>query len=600
MSDKFSPEQWQDIEQNVNEAEKVERKRKLADAELEQETNLTKDDRENFIYSPIEIALELQNEKQSLIQEVDQLLGAASSPERALVALQRQNLFKALREKRKLELEQKALLEKEVSILEKINQAQESGKPTRGKNSILEKIRLRLSNLKEEQENLLQSTPEAYFGLHLKELKEYKNNLKEGKLIETPYVKEKAEDIAVHLRAGKPVMIYGHLGTGKTELAMHVARNYLGKEALVISGSKHTSLAELYGHQVLKVDEATGATVSDFFLGPIYRAMQEGRPVIIDEVNAIPHEVLISLNHILTRKVGDKITVQQNSGSEVEIQEGFGIIMTGNLNQGQEKYIDRQDMDPAFLSRLYKLEYDYLPQKTEGTLEDEAGSDNELFHLLLARIMDRTGNAEIPKDSMKKLWNLAKAARVIENVFAGREVNTAFYFQQAGGRSTKYLLKESVLSIRAIDAILTQWQKEGYRYELDYYLYKEFIAQGTVASDKAYLYQQLKDRFSFFTGNGWEQNPNYGTAGNIQAFDIKAPRNESADLEFMGPRELVQLAYGASPERAKWPEISQKESQEPEADLLNIEEFRNLEEFKLAIEKDLEEVRKEIREVCEI
>jgi MoxR-like ATPase len=83
-----------------------------------------------------------------------------------------------------------------------------------------------------------------------------------------------------------------------------------------------------------------GGTISDFFMGPIYCAMAEGRPVIIDEVNAIPHEVLISLNHILTRKVGDKINVQQNTGTQVEVKEGFGVMMTGNLNQGQEKYIE--------------------------------------------------------------------------------------------------------------------------------------------------------------------------------------------------------------------------------------------------------------------
>ena len=87
--------------------------------------------------------------------------------------------------------------------------------------------------------------------------------------------------------------------------------------------------------------------------------MDDGRPVIIDEVNAIPHELLISMNHVLTRKVGDEVNVQQNSGSAITIKDGYGVMMTGNLNQGDERYVDRQDMDPAFLSRVYKIEYDY-------------------------------------------------------------------------------------------------------------------------------------------------------------------------------------------------------------------------------------------------
>lgn len=607
MSEKISLENWQEVEKRVNEMEKADRKRKLTEVELRQETGLTKQERGQLgadklaeVSDSPEVVGKLDQEKQVLTKEVEELLGQDNSLEKALVDLRSENLIQALRQERKLSHEKEELTVKETLILKEIEQARESGKPTRGKAAVLEKTRLKLNQLKNKESQLLESSPEAYFGLNLKKLKEYKENLREEKLVETPYVKERAEDIVIHLRAGKPVMIYGHLGTGKTELAMHVAKNYLGKEALIVSGSKHTSLAELYGHQVLKVDAESGSTISDFFLGPIYRAMEEGRPVIIDEVNAIPHEVLISLNHILTRKVGEKINVQQNTGRQVEIKEGFGIIMTGNLNQGQEKYIDRQDMDPAFLSRLYKLEYDYLPQKTEGSIEDEAGSENELFHLMLAKIMDKNGNMELPRDSVKKLWNLAKAARVVQDVFAGREVNSAFYFQQAGGRATRYLLKESVLSIRAVDDILNQWQEESYHYELDYYLYKEFISQGTVASDRVYLYQQLKDRFGFFSSLGWEQNPDYGTAGNIQSFDVKPPRNVSSDLEFLGPRELVELAYGKAPERAKWPEVKVRPGEEKEVFTLNLEELKTLEEFKTELEKDLDNLKKEVKEACEI
>src|SRR3989338_8643126 len=274
---------------------------------------------------------------------------------------------------------------------------------------------------------LVQSSPEAFYGLRLKELEGYKKELKHGRIVETPYVQNKAEDIVAHLQANRPVLVYGHFGSGKTELAMHVARKYLKKDALVISGAKHMSLAELYGHQVLSLDKIDTAeldtftkeveakynawvdehkdaneaeknrahdrilqtyltqlktgTISKYFLGPIYRAAKEKRPIIIDEVNAIPHELLISLNFFLTRKPGDKMNVQQDSGEVVEVpEEGINVIMTGNLNQGQEQYVGRQDMDTAFLSPLYKLEYDYLPQKTEGSLEDEASKENELFH----------------------------------------------------------------------------------------------------------------------------------------------------------------------------------------------------------------------------
>lgn len=640
-------EQWEKIEKEVNKAEIAERKRKLAEIELYEEEGLKSLKREELkkeellkMFDIEEIGEELEGEREALTQEVEDILGTQDSPQRTLISLRWKNLFKALREDKKIDLEKEQLLKKEAKLLQTINDAQSKGKLTRGKSTILEKVRKRLDELNREQKELLISNPEAYFGIHLKQLKEYKEDLQKGKIVETEYVKEQIGDILIHLRANKPVFLYGHLGTGKTELAMHVAQKYIGKEALIISGSKHTTLAELYGHQVLEIDKINkeeldgfiqevevkfnewvdtnsksseeeknrahdrilqthlaqlkGGTISDFFLGPIYRAMAEGRPIIIDEINTIPHEVLVSLNHILTRQVGDKINIQQDTGRSVEVQEGYGVIMTGNLNQGQEKYIDRQDMDPAFLSRLYKIEYDYLPQKTEGTLEDEAGEGNELFHLVLARMMDNKGNIEAPSGAIRKLWNLAKVARITQDVFAGREISKAYYFQEAGGRAARYLLKEAVLSIRAMENILDEWQKDSFKYELDYYIWKEFISQSTVASDRAYLYQLFKDRFNFFQGKGWDQDPVYGSGGVVNAFDIQPPQNPPSKKEFFSPRNTVQFAYGNAPERVQYPELRQI-SEEEQGRVENLEILEEAEGVYNLMQARLEELDEEVK-----
>lgn len=666
--------QWEKIEEEVDEAEIAERKRKLADIELREETGLTKEARElsakeleknrqdyfseeewqAYIKkiekkkdNPLEesdtkeLIEELEGEKEVLAQEVEDILGTQDSPQRALISLRWENLFKALREDKRISLEKEQLLEKEAELLQIINDAQNEGKLVRGKSAILKKVRERLVELVLEKETLLTSNPEAYFGIHLKKLKEYKEDLQRGGIVETEYVKEQAEDILTHLRANRPVFLYGHLGSGKTELAMHIAQKYIGKEALIISGSKHTTIAELYGHQVLAIDKINkeelddfvqevevkfnewveknpkategeknrahdrvlqiylaqlkGGTISEFFLGPIYKAMAEGRPIIIDEMNTIPHEVLASLNHILTRQVGDKINIQQDTGKSVEVQEGYGVIMTGNLNQGQEKYIAREDMDPAFFSRLYKIEYDYLPQKTEGALLEEAGEGNELFHLVLAKIMDNKGNIEVPAGAVKKLWNLAKVARITQDVFAGREISNAFYFKEAGGRAVHYLLKEAVLSIRAMEHILDGWLKDDFKYELDYYIWKEFISQSTVASDKAYLYQLFKDMFNFFHSENWDQNPDYGSGGVVNIFDIQAPQNPSKEKEFFGPRNTVQFAHGKAPKRAEYPQLEQAQDEE-QGQVRNTETLEDMQKAKNFTEKKLRNMGKEVDE----
>lgn len=629
--------EWPKIEQQISKAEKSERRARKASQVLYSETGIEKDERKEKKEEEIlrkskreRVAKKALDREKIFERGAEEILGEENSPERALVNFRKKELAKALRYADSLEKQRTHFLAEEAETLKGID-----GAPSGEEQEALQEIREELEKNSEMKEKMMEISPEAYFGLHLKELKEYKRNLEEGKIAETAYVKEQAEDIVKHLRAGKPCLIYGHLGSGKTELAMHVAKKYIGKEALVISGSKHTSIAELYGHQILNINEIKkedlglfekevenkfkkwveenpkadeneksrthdrilqiyisqfkGGTMSDFFLGPIYRAMEEGRPVIIDEVNAIPHEVLISLNHILTRKIGDKINVQQNSGSAVEVKESFGIIMTGNLNQGQEIYIDRQDMDPAFLSRLHKIEYKYLPQSADGHLED-AGKEDELFSLLIADIMDKNGNMDVPEDTIKKLWNLSKAARVTQDVFSGKEISSAFYFQEAGGRAMKYLLKENLLSMRALENIISQWKSEGYVQEIDYYIWNNFIREGTVASDRAYLYQLLKDRFGFFKSDEWEQSPNYGTGGVINSFDISPPKNKPAKTEFFGPRETVEFAFGKAPERAKWPEIlvaNQKEKLE-----VVVEKIMELEKMHEEIKKRIQNLGK--------
>jgi len=604
---------WNDTEKNVNTAEKNKRQAQNASRVLFDEAKMSKKERVGKTAGEIvessqrkRVARKATEREAVFDAEAEKIIGEQDSPERKLVELRKENLVKALRYERAIQMERKGLLSEKAEILKGFDAA-----PSGEELEALDEVREELDENQNLWKKSLELNPEAYFGLHLKQLKEYKKELEKGKIVETDYVKEQMEDVAVHLQADKPVLIYGHLGSGKSELAMHASKKYSQKDALIVSGSKNISQSEFYGHQVLTADEKSGSTVSDFFMGPIYQAMEEGRVVIIDEVNAIPHEVLISLNHILTRKVGDKINIQQDSGREIEIKEGFGIIMTGNLNQGEEKYVDRQDMDPAFLSRLHKIEYDYLPQETEGSLADSAGKENELFHLILAEVMDKNGNMEVPADSARKLWNLAKAARLIQNVFAGREIDGAYYFKEAGGRATKYLLKENVLSIRALDNIISQWKAEGYEKELDYYIYNNFIKESTVATDRAYLYQILKDQFGFFQtkinemdsdGNetekdSWPQNPDYGTGGVINSFEIKVPKNKPEKREFFGPRETVELAFGTAPERAKWPEIENLPTEKDGGDALNPD-IMAAEEFGDFLEKEMAGLKGEIADVC--
>ncbi len=591
-SKQLTAEEWGTVETELNETERSVRRGSAASAEEYAATGKTKVERKKMPEAKGRIAAETRRRE----REGDKALEALEKDDAAAAALtefRSAELAKVMRASAALDKKEAGLREEEAELL---SRKERSGVTVQA----LREVRAELEAVQAEREELMASSPEAFVSLHLKELKSYRDALTKGKLAETPYVKAMADDLEAHLRAGQPVFVYGHLGSGKTELAMYLSERLNPKGALIISGAKDIALSELYGHQTLEIEKVDptelrkftetierefdqwkkkngnksadeqklahdrimhtllattqGGTVSKFFMGPVYNAMEEGRPIILDEINAIPHDVLISLNHVLTRKPGDKVLVQQNSGSEITVKEGFGFILTGNLNQGQDVYVDRQDMDPAFLSRLYKAEYDYLPQAREGQLNNaKLVKGSELFHVMLAKVMGPNGDLELPDGTIDKLWDLARAARIIQDVFAGKQVDKAFYYQEGGARATPYRLREGVLSIRALGKVLGQWQADGYRYELDHYIWKEFISQSTVPADRAYLYQIFKDRFGFFKGKGWNQTPDYGRSGAVSSFDIVSPQNPAEAMRFTTSRETVQTAFGPAPDRTSWP-----------------------------------------------
>jgi MoxR-like ATPase len=494
-----------------------------------------------------------------------------------------------------------------------------------------------IDRLKSELEQQALTDPEAWYTYHTLKLRKLWNQNKEGNIMETPSLEKKAEKLADMLAMGNPVFIHGHLGSGKTELARYISKNVLGKNYHIISGSRHMSASEIYGSDVLTVNNerkegktidvqaeeelnawlneneerlsklsenqkegeinraqqrilsslSQSATISDFVPGPIYRAMENGEPFIIDEINAIPHEILIGLNDLLTRKVGDKVKIQQDGGREITVKEGFCVIMTGNLNNGDlNQYVDRKELDPAFVSRIHSEEHDYLPQATEGGLEEASVNHDELFLLSTTLLLDRQANLKIPEDSLKKLWNLSRAAKILQNVFANKQVESTYYYDISGptGR-VKPKLKTAVLSLRAIKNILESWQKDNYNKELDYYVYTYFVESITEPNDKAYVYQLLT-KMAFFSSDNWKRS-NYGDGGQLSSFSVEVPENKTkGEPVLMSPRHVVDTLYGKEnkPERVIWPIVpimENKKTNPVEGEITVEEEISALDRRKL-------------------
>lgn len=280
------------------------------------------------------------------------------------------------------------------------------------------------------------------------------------------------------LTRGEPLLLLGETGGAKTALAEYLSRVELGSEPELVSGYGDITSSQLIGSHELRSDG--GATVSVFVPGPLLRAMTEGRPVILDEVNAMPAEFLKRLNRILQLRPGQSFAVQENNGDAVEIAQGFAILATAN-EQTPHRYrgIDRMSAELVnrFGANSYRVHY-----PDAGLEYTEAPRENAL--LAAAAIADATGNVPLPTDDLERV---ARAAFISQQVFAGahgegfgRFVSTE---REIDGRPG---LEESVLAPRTLVAIVQKVAGSAGQVTLDHAL-SRFVDGVMHAEDRQVL-----------------------------------------------------------------------------------------------------------------
>src|SRR5690606_15456397 len=184
--------------------------------------------------------------------------------------------------------------------------------------------------------------------------------------------------------------------------------------------------------------------------GPLLRAMIDGRPVILDEVNAMPAEFLKRLNRILQLRPGDTLHVQENAGRPVTIARGFAILATAN-EQTPHRYRGLERLSAELINRFgansYRVHY---PDR--GLAYTDFPVENAL--LASAAIADRHGT--FPHEiSPSALTRVARAAFISQQVFAGTHgEGFESYVSSERMIDGRPGLEESVLAPRTLVAIL--------------------------------------------------------------------------------------------------------------------------------------------------
>ncbi|MDU1583829.1 MAG: hypothetical protein E6864_08775, partial [Peptoniphilus harei] len=226
-----------------------------------------------------------------------------------------------------------------------------------------------------------------------RELKEnkrnyYKNLLRNGS-------QEEMENLNPYFISGSYNLTYEDMFVEKTLSLEKASANESNLELIDEVVDQYFSWTKSHGKDLKEIDSKkqdlikskVWDSISDIFIArnttygtvvkkierEILLAVKKGRPVIIDELNTIAMQNLIGLNDILQSKIGSRAYV--TGIGPVKIQEGFGLIGTGNLSTESVSYEGTSELNPAFKSRFQTIEYNYVNQNTLGSLKNQ--SDNK-------------------------------------------------------------------------------------------------------------------------------------------------------------------------------------------------------------------------------
>lgn len=183
--------------------------------------------------------------------------------------------------------------------------------------------------------------------------------LADGTVIVPKYVgPRRLMEIAVAtLATDRALLLLGLPGTAKTWVSEHLAAAISGDSTLLVQGTAGTpEEAVRYGWNYAKL-LAEGPSDGALVPSPVFRAMQHGSIVRIEELTRMPSDVQDALITVLSEK---SLPIPE-LGSEVQARRGFNLIATAN---------DR-DRGVNELSSALRRRFNTVVLPTPATAEEE-------------------------------------------------------------------------------------------------------------------------------------------------------------------------------------------------------------------------------------
>lgn|GEM_PF-2088851 len=333
-----------------------------------------------------------------------------------------------------------------------------------------------------------------------------KRALKEG-FMPTEVYKELERNYDLARSTGKFLWAWGYTGTGKTEALKYLLRKRTGKEPIVFGCSGDTTQYDLFGiGEASTVREKDGKETTRIGTKPagISQALDEKRPIIIDEANALRPEIWPELNPILDAlsKHEKKVYVPV-LGRTIDLED-TPITLTGNLKV--DGYYGRFDVDAATSRRTHNFMMDY------PTVDD-------LHRMLVAELVDgRTLRA--PSDEIIAQGQyFSEAVKIIQDTHSGK-INDLAATGSDLTRGEGSKLPVATTSPGDYLSILRAWKASNYN-DLSVHILDHIKQQNTSKEEKQVMLQVFKSK-GFFEGWDARRVKDIVSASTWQDWDLAA------------------------------------------------------------------------------
>ena len=265
-----------------------------------------------------------------------------------------------------------------------------------------------VKDIREKLRELVAQNPELGALSRYATIKEYARELRGEKFIWSSSRRAALEVLEHAALSGRPVLLSGESGTGKTRLVEQVALVLTGRVNSETPG-KYVRFQDLIAQPKIGRDGATyyeykeiGEAATGKEKTTDTEPLHSGRIVADDEFNLLPTaEQTERLARIAAWTPGKRVRMPVTNQEE---RIGTEFLYCAMVNLASTRY-ERKKIPPEVLRKFSKVDLDYPPQNAE---------DPELYEMMLAALLDENGRMRAAKEELEPAFTYQEKMQTIE------------------------------------------------------------------------------------------------------------------------------------------------------------------------------------------